>query len=92
MLSPGASEVFLRIAVGFGCEESRDLAERFARSHPSDRTRLAALEAQAGVLELVDRDELWRRAEGSGNRLVALEARRRRSSLSPTTAITTADA
>ena len=81
VLSPGASEVFLRIAVGFGCEESRDLAERFARSHPSDRTRLAALEAQAGVLELVDRDELWRRAEGAGSRLVAIEARRWRETL-----------
>ena len=81
VLTPGASEVFLRIAVGFGCEESRDLAERFARSHPSDRTRLAALEAQAGVLELVDRDELWRRAEGAGSRLVAIEARRWRETL-----------
>jgi len=38
--------------------------------------RLTALEAQAGVLDLAQRDELWRRAEGSGSRLVALEARR----------------
>jgi len=81
VLSPGASEVFLRIAVGLGCEESRDLAERFARSHPSDRMRLAALEAQAGVLDASERDELWRRVEGSGSRLVALEARLRREML-----------
>ena len=45
-----------------------------------ERDRLAALEAQAGALDLAGRDELWRRAEDSGNRLVALEARRRRDS------------
>lgn len=78
VLSPGASEVFLRIAVGLGNPEALDLAERFARRHPSDRMRLCALEAQAGVLEPEARDALWRRAEASGSRLVALEARRRR--------------
>ena len=78
VLSHGASEVFLRIAVGLGGAEALDLADRFARSHPSDRMRLTALEAQAGVLEDVARDDLWRRAEGSGSRLVAREARRRR--------------
>ena len=81
VLSPGASEVFLRIAVGLGGEEALDLAERFARGHPSDRMRLCALEAQAGVLDPGERDELWRRAETSGSRLVALEARRRREAL-----------
>jgi hypothetical protein len=81
VLSPGASEVFLRLAVGLGCEESRDLAERFTWHHPSDRMRLAALEAQAGLLDAAERDELWRRAEGSGSRLVALEARGRREAL-----------
>ena len=81
VLGPGASEVFLRIAVGLGCEESHDLAERFASSHPSDRMRLAAFDAQAGVLGSAERDALWRRAEGSGSRLVALEARRRRAVL-----------
>ena len=55
VLSPGASEVFLRIAVGLGGEEARDLAERFARTHPSDRMRLTALEAQAGVLDAAAR-------------------------------------
>jgi hypothetical protein len=81
VLSPAASEVFLRIAVGLGCGDARDLAERFARSHPSDRMRLCALEAQAGVLDATGRDELWRRAESSGSRLVAMEARRRREEL-----------
>jgi hypothetical protein len=78
VLSAGASEAFIRIAVGVGCEEALDLAETFARSHPSDRMRLAALDARAGVLGPDERDELWRRAEGAGSRLVALEAKRRR--------------
>ncbi|MEO6040586.1 MAG: transposase [Croceibacterium sp.] len=78
VLSPGASEVFLRVAVGLGNMEARDLAERFARTHPSERLRLAALEAQAGILGQAERDDLWRRAENGGSRLVALEARRRR--------------
>ena len=78
VLGPGASEVFLRIAVGLGGDEALDLADRFARSHPSDRMRLTALEAQAGALEPGERDALWRRAENSGSRLITLEARRRR--------------
>jgi hypothetical protein len=73
--------VFLRIAVGLGGDEALDLAETFARTHPSDRMRLTALDAQAGVLEPVDADALWARAEGHGGRLVALEARRRRAAL-----------
>lgn len=82
VLSPGAGEVFLRIAVGLGGAEALDLADRFARTHPSDRMRLTALEAQAGVLDPAGRDELWRRAESSGSRLVALEARRRKGATS----------
>lgn len=81
VVGPGASEVFLRLAVGLGGGEAMDLAETFAHRHPSDRMRLTALEAQAGVLDPAERDALWRRAEGSGSRLVALEARRRREML-----------
>lgn len=81
VLSPGASEVFLRIAVGLESPEAMDLAEHFARYHPSDRMKLTALEAQAGILDPCARDNLWRRAEGSGCGLVALEARRRRQQL-----------
>ena len=81
VLSPGASEVFLRLAVGLGGAEALDLVDRFARTHPSDRMRLTALEAHAGVLDPIARDDLWRRAEGSGSRLIALEARRRREEL-----------
>jgi len=81
VLSAGASEAFIRIAAGAGCEEALDLAETFARTHPSDRMRLAALDARAGILDAAARDELWRRAEASGSRLVALEATRRRRAL-----------
>ncbi len=81
VLNAGSSEVFLRIAVGLGCEDARDLAAEFAARHPGERMRLAALDAQAGVLDRAERDALWRRAESSGSRLVALEARRRREAL-----------
>jgi hypothetical protein len=81
VLSPGASEAFMRIAVGLGGEEALDLAETFARAHPSDRMRLTALEARAGLLDPPERDELWRRAEASGSRLIAFEAKRRRAAI-----------
>lgn len=81
VISPGGSEVFLRVAVGLGGEDARDLAHNFARAHPSDRMRLVALEAQAGVLDRHARDELWRRAEGNGSRLIAMEATRKRREL-----------
>ena len=79
ILSNGASEVFLRIAVGLGGAEALDLANRFARNHPSDRMRLHALDALASVApDLAARDDLWRDAEVSGSRLVAMEAKARR--------------
>lgn len=81
VLGTPASQVFLRIAVGLGVDEALDLAESYARSHPSERMRLTALDARAGILALAERDELWRRAENSGSRLVALEAKRRRAAL-----------
>ena len=81
VLGPGASEVFMRIAVGMGGDEALDLAYDFARTHPSERMRLTALDAQAGVLDAAARDDLWRRAEGLGSRLIALEARRRRAKM-----------
>jgi hypothetical protein len=71
----------MRFAVGFGGSEAMDLAETFARKHPSDRMRLTALDAQSGTLDHAGRDELWRRAESAGSRLIALEARRRRALL-----------
>lgn len=78
VISHGGSEIFLRVAVGLENAEARGLAEHFARHHVSDRMRLVALEAQAGILDQAGRDDLWRRAEASGSRLVAGEAARRR--------------
>jgi hypothetical protein len=78
----GPSETFLRLAVALGGGEALDLAETFARSHPSDRLRvtawdaLAAREADAGA-----RDRVWAAAAGSGSRMVAMEAAARRAEL-----------
>lgn len=85
ILNQGASEIFLRIAVGLGGEEARDLAEQFGSAHPSDRMRLAAWEARASLHPLAcDRDAIWRQAERSGSRMIAMEARRRRDALALT--------
>lgn len=82
ILSPGPSEAFLTVAVSLGGVEALDLAERFATRHPSDRMRLCAWDALAGqAADDAARDALWRRAEGSGSRLVALEAKSRRAAL-----------
>lgn len=78
ILGHGSSEAFLRIAVGLGGAEAADLAERFAVHHPSDRMRLAAWGALAAA---GDGDAVWGRAERSGSRLVAAEARQRRTML-----------
>ena len=78
VLSPGASAIFLKTAVGLEHPEALDLAEVFARSHASERMRLVALEARAGILDRAAQDDLWRRAESSGCRLVAREATARR--------------
>lgn len=79
ILNNGASEAFVRIAVGLGSEEAKDLALRFGKGHPSDRMRLAAWSALASVAP--DADTVWREAEGAGSRLVAAEARLRRRAL-----------
>lgn len=76
ILGQGASEAFIRIAVGLGGAEALDLAESFGKSHPSCRMRLAAWDALASAAE--DRDAVWRRAERCGSRLVAAEAVLRR--------------
>ncbi len=81
VISPGGSEIFLRVAVGLEHAEALDLAENFARGHVSDRMRLVALEAQAGIMAPAERDALWREAEGNGSRLIAKEATRRRREL-----------
>jgi hypothetical protein len=86
ILNEGSSEAFLRVAVGLGSDEALTLAETFSHSHPSDRMRLAAWDAQAGVLDTSGRDEVWRCAELSGSRMVAMEARARRAELDQSSA------
>lgn len=82
IISPGPSEALLRVAVGLGGEEALDLAQRFARQHPSDRLRLAAWDALAArEADVAGRDALWREAEGAGSLLVAMEAKARRAAL-----------
>ena len=82
IVNGGASEALLRIAVGLGSEDALDLAESFAQSHPSHRMRLAAWDARAGVeADRAARDAVWRMAEASGSRLVAMEAKARRAEL-----------
>jgi len=81
-LAHGASEAFLRIAVGLGGDEAADLAEHFAQVHPSGRMRLHALDALASVADGDGaRDAIWARAEAGGNRMVAMEAAARRRGL-----------
>jgi len=42
------------LSAHFGGEEGRDLVERFAATHPSDRIRFAAVRAQAAAASCVD--------------------------------------
>lgn len=82
IVSPGPSEALLKVAVGLGSPEALDLAHRFARTHPSDRLRLAAWDALAGrEPHPAARDALWGDAERCGSRLVAMEAKSRRAEL-----------
>jgi len=81
-LSSPPSAAFLKIAVGLGGEEALDLARHFALRHPSDSMRLSAWEALVGREDdPAARDELWCEAEGAGSRLVAMEARARRTAM-----------
>ena len=81
ILNPTSTETFLRLAVGLGGAEAQDVAERFGRSHPSDRMRLASYEARALLADPAGQDALWREAERSGSRMVAVEAKARRREL-----------
>ena len=81
ILNPTSTETFLRLAVGLGGAEAQDLAERFGHSHPSDRMRLASYEARALLADRAGQDALWREAELSGSRMVAVEAKARRQNL-----------
>jgi hypothetical protein len=82
VLSPNATEAFLRVAVASGADEALDFAEWVGRTHSSERLRLASYEARAA--HLVDpaiEDALWRKGEMSGSLMVAAVAKQRRAVL-----------
>lgn len=82
VLSPNATEVFLRVAVATGLDEAQQLAEDFGRTHPSDRLRLASFEARSlGLKSKAARDALWREAELSGSRMIEATAKTYRNQL-----------
>ncbi|GMN02697.1 transposase [Erythrobacter sp. MTPC3] len=82
VLSPNATETFLRVAVALGSDEALDFAEQTGRTHPSERLRLASYEARAARLcALGDQDDLWREAELSGSRMLVAAATQRRAAI-----------
>lgn len=83
LINPNGTEAFLKIAVSLGGEEALCLAERFGRTHPSHRIRLASYDARAGALtDRAARDAVWAEAERvSGSLRVRHEAAARRRAL-----------
>jgi len=81
VLSPNATEAFLRVAVASATDEARDYAQWVGKGHPSERLRLASFEARAALVEAVDRDAIWREGELCGSRMVAAVARGKRAQL-----------
>lgn len=81
VLSPNATETFLRVAVASGAPEALGFADWVGRTHPSERLRLASFEARAASLDPARADALWREGELSGSRMVAALAKRRRAAL-----------
>ncbi|MEM6827241.1 MAG: transposase [Pseudomonadota bacterium] len=81
VLSPNATEAFLRVAVASGTDEALDYAQWVGEGHPSERLRLASFEARAGLLDQEGRDALWREGERCGSRMVAEIAKKRRVAL-----------
>ena len=88
LLNPNGTETFLRIALGLGGEEAQDLAERFGRTHPSHRIRLASYAARADMQgDPAISDAIWAEGERkSGSLRVQREALRRRRELEVLTA------
>lgn len=81
VLSPNATEAFLRVAVASGTDDALDYAEWLGKGHPSERLRLASFEARAALAEESERDALWREGELCGSRMVAAVAKQRRAAL-----------
>lgn len=81
VLSPNATEAFLRVAVAGGTDEAIDYAQWVGKSHPSERLRLASFEARAALAVQSERDALWREAELCGSQMVAAVAKARRAEI-----------
>lgn len=82
ILNPGSTECFLRLAVGLGSDDALGLADWIGKTHPSERLRLASFEARAACASSdAERDAIWRGAEKSGSRMLAMEAKTRRTVL-----------
>jgi hypothetical protein len=79
LVNTSALEALVKLAVHLGGGNGRDLADSFAASHPSERIRFAALEAQASIEPSLDRRiALYERAAGAGGFVGALAARKAR--------------
>ncbi|MEM6266279.1 MAG: transposase [Pseudomonadota bacterium] len=82
VLSPNATEVFLRVAVASGTDEALDFADWTGRTHPSERLRLASFEARAArASDPADTDRIWQDGERCGSLMVAAIARKRRATV-----------
>ncbi|MEM7702107.1 MAG: transposase [Pseudomonadota bacterium] len=81
VLSPNATEAFLRVAVASGTDEAHDYAEWVGQTHPSERLRLASFEARAALAGQNGCDTIWREGELSGSRMVAAVAKEKRGAL-----------
>ncbi|MEL7519573.1 MAG: transposase [Pseudomonadota bacterium] len=81
VLSPNATEAFLRVAVASGTDEAQDYAQWVGQTHPSERLRLASFEARAALAEPTERDAIWREGELCGSLMVAAVAKERREAL-----------
>nr|WP_298926600.1 transposase [uncultured Erythrobacter sp.] len=83
VLSPNATEAFLRLAVGIGSAEALEYAEWVGHCHPSDRLRFASFEARAArETGRSGQEELWLTAERSGNCMISAIAGQKLDALS----------
>ncbi|HYD36300.1 MAG TPA: transposase [Allosphingosinicella sp.] len=80
LVNTSSLEALVKLAVHLGGGNGRDLADSFASSHPSERIRFAAIEAQASVEPGLDRRialyERAARADGFVGAMAARKARR----------------
>ena len=79
LVNTSSLEALVKLAVHLGGGNGRDLADAFASSHPSERIRFAALEAQASVEPRLEaRIALYERAARAPGLVGAMAARKAR--------------